>query len=680
MIKLYIVTYKKNDVLNQNLRTLWATARRPERLDITVISNHPDVAVDEENQRPNLRVLVNATRARNSWGYLARDWNFGIQDAFINWRNPNNVDWCVLAQNDVEWENNWDEFLDNCDRFDFISQPAGDQSMAINIAGARRLGFFDERFCTLHFHEFDYFLRAILLLGSRASINDTQGGGAGASWNPVGSVLTKNTFSGFDEGGGDTMHTFRSWPEMRNLLFHKWSVSDLETVENKTTFVRHTQSAGWMMPREINWYPFFWDGDEEIGERFLTDYEDVAPPGAIKRGWKNLLPSVPAAAKASAPTPVAPVAPVAPAKAAPLADSSAISAASSGGGSGVGGDSGSGERIGIIIQGPIATDINGRGTLDVLQALAASPHRSRLHICLTIWEDEPAVVAGLTPLADRVVVCRKPERPGSCNRNYQAHAVTGALDALDQIRNKPLKYVLKTRPDIFLSDRFLERLLAMADSGSEKVLVTNLFTRYESFHISDMVVFSTAGNVRMWFDDSVVFYEDLFSPEVQFARVFIRNRGLDYSYRMEHYLRFLKDWVVLVDFHDEGLVWFKNPHMATRDHNRTYGLVYDRDVGPILTRLVTVGFHKRLSTLPIGMRTLASSMLIADNFLRAVVTTLPFFRTTTYTVDRAGPEHAKLVGDRTREPAGLPFPAAEKPQGAEAAVPAAATAAAEQAR
>lgn len=276
MIKIYIVTYRRNEVLNRNLRTLWGATRQPNDISVTVISNHPDIVIDEENNRNNLRVIINGTRALNSWGYLGRDWNFGILDCFTNWRNPNNIKWCVLAQNDVEWVDGWDEFLRNNEKYDFISQPTGDQSMAININGVRKVGFFDERFCTLHFQELDYFSRAIIKLGSRVSINDDHVGEESA-WNPVGCVITEKTAYGIDHSTDD-LHTPKSWEEMRNLFFNKWKVVSLETALSRPKFVAHLQESSVAYPKEVNWYPFFWDGYTDINSDFLTEYKPYELP------------------------------------------------------------------------------------------------------------------------------------------------------------------------------------------------------------------------------------------------------------------------------------------------------------------------------------------------------------------------------------------------------------------
>lgn len=281
-IKVCIVTYKKNDVLNTNLASLWKTCRQPENLTVTVISNHPDVEIYPENQRDNLKTIFNATRPLNSWGYLARDWNFGILDSFVNWKNPNQTDWCVLAQNDVEWVDGWDDYLRSNTEYDFISQPRGDQSLALNIQAARAIGFFDERFCTLQFQEFDYFYRAILRLGKRASINDDHPGSDGKPSErglhcPVGCVLTKSAH-GFQEEQASDLHNIKFFGPMLNLFFAKWGVRELDAVLDIASVPERYGYPDFSQPREINWYPFFWEGYEAGMHDFIGDYFPPPPP------------------------------------------------------------------------------------------------------------------------------------------------------------------------------------------------------------------------------------------------------------------------------------------------------------------------------------------------------------------------------------------------------------------
>jgi hypothetical protein len=279
-----------------------------------------------------------------------------------------------------------------------------------------------------------------------------------------------------------------------------------------------------------------------------------------------------------------------------------------------------------------------------VEALAASPLRNRLFVVYAMWADEtPSLRDAIAPYVDRVVLCEKPARSGSCHRNYQAYATHQGLRELER---NGITWALKTRSDLRLSDRFLELVLRRAETpGYHRVLVTNLFTRYEPFHISDIVVFSSTPNMLHWFNPAPVFYEDMFSPEVQFARLFIRGRKLAYPMTLVSYLRFLRDWIELVDFYEEGLFWFKNDHTSIRAHNRVNFVIYDREPGPVLTRLITVRFHQSLEKKVKGLNLMATRMMVSDAIQRYIFTVLPWFRYQHcgYTVDNQGKEHDKAV-------------------------------------
>jgi hypothetical protein len=281
VINVYIVTYKKNDVLNTNLSSLLTATSDLSNISVTIINNYPGVEIDADNRRLNPKIVENSTRSLNSWGYLSRDWNFGILDCFHNWNNPDDKAWCVLAQNDVQWVPKWDEFLMNNSTYDMISQPRGDQSIALKIRAVRETGFFDERFSTLHFQEIDYFFRAIIALGDRVSINEDLSKTGSCSWNPVGEVITKCTSSGID-ASDDPMHTSKSWADMRDFLFNKWSFTDFDLIMDKGLFHQHALRPQFVHPREVNWYPFFWDGYGPIRGKLLNEYEALSQVIAIK--------------------------------------------------------------------------------------------------------------------------------------------------------------------------------------------------------------------------------------------------------------------------------------------------------------------------------------------------------------------------------------------------------------
>ncbi len=256
---MFIVTYKRERSLNENLRTLWEGVENPELLDVLVLSNHPEVAIDEANLRENLRVIVNTTRPAGARGYLARDWNFGILDAFGDWTNARETLWCVLVQNDVTWVQGWDRALRDERRFDLISQPTGDQAIALNIDAVRRIGFFDECFSVISCQEHDFLTRAALTLRERASINDDHGGDLlAASWNPIGELFTVATNS-FALANDDAPNQLFFTGELFRLFASKWEINWKELFYDRAR-VLSSQIDKIQVPPEVNWYPHFWIG------------------------------------------------------------------------------------------------------------------------------------------------------------------------------------------------------------------------------------------------------------------------------------------------------------------------------------------------------------------------------------------------------------------------------------
>ena len=267
-IKVYIITYKRDAVLNKNLQTLWENTNNPQGIEVTVLSNYPQCTIYDENKRNNLQLIFNTTRMPHSWGYLSRDWNFCILDAFKNWENPENTDWCVLAQNDVTWVKDWDVWLEQNTKYDLITQPKGDQCMALNIEAVKKVGFFDERLTTLHFQEADYFIRAIGILNERCSINDGHNNNKSSlNHNQLDEILTYETYFGCNED--ETLHNSKNLAQSCNFIKSKYSGLN----PHKAPIHRLVKSKSF---GEINWYPFFWDGYDDIKSTFIEEYDVAA--------------------------------------------------------------------------------------------------------------------------------------------------------------------------------------------------------------------------------------------------------------------------------------------------------------------------------------------------------------------------------------------------------------------
>ena len=277
-IRIYIVTYKRNEVLNENLASLWASILPQQIERVTVLSNHPGIEIKKENLRDNLSIIINTARMPNAWGNLARDWNFGILEGFKTWQNPEAVDWVVLAQNDVVWKSGWVDGLRERGKFQLITQPRGDQVVALQSAAVNTLGFFDERFSVIQFQEYDYFVRAMLILGERASITDDHRG-TKSCWNPSGAFMIHPTHCGDQEV--DNLHTGKFYQPLMSIAMQKWrllgvqELFDLDLISKRRNYLLKN------FPEEINWYPFFWDGCPSI-PKTLRNASSLVDAGQVR--------------------------------------------------------------------------------------------------------------------------------------------------------------------------------------------------------------------------------------------------------------------------------------------------------------------------------------------------------------------------------------------------------------
>lgn len=174
-VKVYIVTYKNEEHLNENLRTLFGSWDLSENItmEVYVINNHTDFKMDENYYDRGVKVLHNQTRPDFSVGHLPRDWNAALVQGFVDLNNPE-CDVVLLSQDDTIWApQSLQRIVDQTLFYDFIALGNGDCVCAFTPNGVRTVGLFDEsRFSSNGFHEMDYFLRAALYLGHKASIND----------------------------------------------------------------------------------------------------------------------------------------------------------------------------------------------------------------------------------------------------------------------------------------------------------------------------------------------------------------------------------------------------------------------------------------------------------------------------------------------------------------------------
>ncbi|MBL6679118.1 MAG: hypothetical protein ISQ42_04860 [Flavobacteriaceae bacterium] len=170
-IKIFIVTYNNDVVLDKNLEHIYSSDILDYNYEVNIINNYS--FIDPKRYKyPNLNILNNVCRPDFSRGFLARNWNQALFNGFKSISKPD-CDLLIAMQNDTfVLPDCFKNTLTVSKSFDFFTTGAGDQYMAWTPSGIKKLGIFDERFCSLACHEGDYFVNAMMIDKERVSIND----------------------------------------------------------------------------------------------------------------------------------------------------------------------------------------------------------------------------------------------------------------------------------------------------------------------------------------------------------------------------------------------------------------------------------------------------------------------------------------------------------------------------
>ena len=172
-MKVYIVTYKRSDVLNDTLRKLYSSDFSSlENTEVNVINNHTDFRLDEEFAG-KVNVLHNTLRPDWSNGNVSENYNQAFINGVIDLDNPD-TEILVTLQNDAVVDPNWCSHLDvlfNQKGYDFVTGLCGDTVVAYKPSAIKNIGMWDENL-PAQYKETDYFLRALFHNKKRSCIND----------------------------------------------------------------------------------------------------------------------------------------------------------------------------------------------------------------------------------------------------------------------------------------------------------------------------------------------------------------------------------------------------------------------------------------------------------------------------------------------------------------------------
>jgi hypothetical protein len=172
-IKIFIVTYKNESLLKQNLDSLLKSDVLNHDYSITVVNNYTETfELSEYCSSNKITVIHNNIRPDFSTGHLSRSWNQCILNGFKSLTSPD-CDMLVLAQDDNLFFSNWCLYLiEKHKHYDFIQFGCGDQCHSYTANHIRKVGMWDERFCNIAYQEYDYWIRSFIYNRDRSSIND----------------------------------------------------------------------------------------------------------------------------------------------------------------------------------------------------------------------------------------------------------------------------------------------------------------------------------------------------------------------------------------------------------------------------------------------------------------------------------------------------------------------------
>jgi len=167
-IKLYIVTYKGHNRLNNTLRTV---GLGHPSLQVFIINNHSDIRLEPQFAK-DVVVLENVLRPDFSTGHLSRNWNEAIINGFCNLNNPD-CDIVCHCQDDTIFDPDWiTKLVEIHKRYSFAQFGDGDHLCSYLPNAVKRIGLWDERFSAISLQAADYFVRAIIYNGEESTIND----------------------------------------------------------------------------------------------------------------------------------------------------------------------------------------------------------------------------------------------------------------------------------------------------------------------------------------------------------------------------------------------------------------------------------------------------------------------------------------------------------------------------
>lgn len=232
-IKVFIVSYKSENFLKENVDSLLSSDLVKHDHEINVINNYTgSFEIEEYLIQKRIKILHNNLRPDFSTGHLSRNWNQAIINGIKDLKNPD-CDILVLCQNDTFFQNDWCEQTINLhEKYEFITMGGGDQFHSYLPEHIKKVGLWDERFCNIGYQEADYFIRSYLYNKDKATINDPL---HGRIHNPVNNriIATGDHYNGGCRREESHLASLAYHPISKKVLHQKWGEFEENWSEHK---------------------------------------------------------------------------------------------------------------------------------------------------------------------------------------------------------------------------------------------------------------------------------------------------------------------------------------------------------------------------------------------------------------------------------------------------------------
>tara|TARA_R110000824_G_scaffold40831_3_gene122008 strand:- start:293 stop:1228 length:936 start_codon:yes stop_codon:yes gene_type:complete len=267
-MKVYIVTYKRSDILNDTLEKLFASdfSSIP-NTEVNIINNHSAFFLKPEYEN-KVNVLHNVLRPDWSNGNVSENYNQAFINGVVDLNKPD-TEMLVTLQNDAVVHPNWCKHLDilfNQKGYTFVTGLCGDTITAYKPEAIKKIGMWDENL-PAQYKETDYFLRALIHNKSKSCINDVV---HGIKLNhepdfPIESFEDRNFVEIRDKRSGKNLIKRRPDDQEQQKIWH----SSRGGIYKKTAW---------------NYFHAKWEGTWKFGDPIHTSEEQ----GWIKN-WSNKL-------------------------------------------------------------------------------------------------------------------------------------------------------------------------------------------------------------------------------------------------------------------------------------------------------------------------------------------------------------------------------------------------------